>query len=292
MWKKFLVITIMVLLTGAIALSTHVFIIQYFQPTDFKISPYANQMIGYVIRWCTVVGAMIIFICSKKTWENISLFPRVMLFALLIMALVEQLLRTPLMQVIIGYSWTSQAISTLPVYIGFLTLSLLIIFFVPILSRAAHWRFLKYFVFSMLTTALVIAAKKIATSLLSILSPHPQLVDVSKIISLPYGMGVLVPAYITFLEPTVASFIVFYLIEDKLKKFSTLSKGLIMGGLISLIHAGGYSILQIVNSSGNLPYRIFYHGQFLWEYFTLGILTAYSFYLYRKVSAPTRKKSL
>ena len=91
----------------------------------------------------------------------------------------------------------------------------------------------------------------------------------------PYGLNILMPAYISYLEPAIASFIVFYIIKDKLISFSIFAKGIIFGAIIAAIHAGIYSIVQIVYSEGNLFYRIFYYGQFLWEYFALGMLTAY-----------------
>ncbi len=232
---------------------------------------------GYFIRWCTVVGSVIIFIYSRKYWETVGLFYRVILFAVLIMALTEQLLRSSIMAMVVGYPLALQGLSAMPVYAEYLVLSLLISFFVPMLSRTARGQFLKYFVFSIFAAAVVSGAKEIIENLILPLKEFVPPWDASKIIHLPYGMKVLIPAYITFLEPTVASFVVFYLIEDRLKKFSTLSKGLIMGGLISLIHGGIYSIVQIVNSEGSFIYRLFYYGQFLWEYFALGILTAYSF---------------
>lgn len=288
MWKNTLLMLTLVLLTAIISVSTHVFIIQYFQPAEFKMNAHADQIIGYIIRWCTVVGAIIIFMGSIQYWGKFKLFYRVILFALLITALTEQLLRSFIMQVVIGYPWRLQGLSLISTYIGYLALSLIICFCAPILSKAVNWRFLKYFGFSVLTTALIFFTKKITSHLISSFTSPIPLPDMLKIIHLPYGIKVLIPAYITFLEPTIASFIVFYLIEDKLKNFPTPLQGLIMGSLISITHAGVYSIVQILNSNGNLIYRTFYYGQFLWEYFALGILVAYSFSLYRKVFYKTQ----
>jgi len=283
MYKKNLLMMVMIFLTGVISLSTHVFIIQNFQAPNFKINTQFELIIAYIIRWCTVIGALIIFIYSKKYWESISLFYRLILFALLIMALTEQLLRFSIMQIVIGYPWKSQGLLLISTYIGYIILSLLITFYIPIISRTAKGKFFKYFEFSILVTILVVIIKKIANSLTSPLISLIPAVDISKVAHLPYGMKIIIPAYITYLEPVIASFVVFYLIEHKLKNFSTLSKGLIMGGLISLTHAGIFSIVQIINSDGDWIYRLFYYGQFLWEYFTLGILTAFSFYFYRRV---------
>ncbi|MHB1946939.1 MAG: hypothetical protein ACYCQI_02350 [Gammaproteobacteria bacterium] len=277
MQKNCLIIAIMIVLTGAVAISTHVLILQYFQPPAITISLYLNQMIGFIIRFAVVIGAMLIYFLSKEHWGNIRPFYRIILFAILIMALTEQLFRSPIMEIVAGTPWAYEILETVPSYVGWLILSLLICLFIPIISKQKKLIGLKYFVFSILATALVFFAKKIANDLISpLLTLVPQ-IDMSKLTHPPYGINIIVPAYITFLEPTVASFIVFYLIKDKLLRFDTLIKGLIMGGILVIIHGGIYSIVQIVNSEGSNLYRLFYYGQFLWEYLALGILTAYSF---------------
>jgi hypothetical protein len=68
----------------------------------------------------------------------------------------------------------------------------------------------------------------------------------------------------------------FYLIRNSLSAFNTLMKGLIIGAILIIIHGGIYSMVQIACSERNILYRIFYYGQFLWEYFALSVLTAYS----------------
>ncbi|MBS0350622.1 MAG: hypothetical protein JSR33_05435 [Proteobacteria bacterium] len=95
-------------------------------------------------------------------------------------------------------------------------------------------------------------------------------------------MNVLIPAYITFLEPVVATFVVFTLIRKKIFKVKILLQGLIVAVILIIIHGGLSSIIQIIFSKGNLFYRIFYYGQFLWEYLTLGILTSLSFVFFEE----------
>lgn len=128
-------------------------------------------------------------------------------------------------------------------------------------------------------TAVYILTGKAVKSLLEPLTSHMPLA-ITDIKQPPYGAGVLPPAYTTYLELTIAAFIIFNLIKHKLTKLSTFMKGIVLGILISMLHAGIYSIVQIIYSHGNIFYRIYYYGQFLWEYFTLGLLTAYSFHLF------------
>ena len=273
------VLIISIILTSIIALSAHALILHYFNPPVININPKLNQIIGFVIRFAMVIGAIFIFLLSKETWKSIKPFYRVILFAILIMALTEQLFRSPMMEIVAGVPWAYQALSTIPTYVSFLTLSLLIFLFLPIIPRKNQFNLLKYILFAVLTTVVLFFIRKLTNYFLSpLLALVPQ-IDMTKLIHPPYGMDVMIPAYITFLEPAIACFVLFYLIENKLSAFNTLSKGLIMGGLLILIHGGIYSLVQIACSEGNIFYRIFYYGQFLWEYLALGILTAYSFVL-------------
>jgi hypothetical protein len=280
MKKNYLALLItFIVLTSIIALSAHALILHYFNPPVINIDPELNQVIGFIIRFAMVIGAILIYLLSKETWKNIKPFYSVILFAVLIMALTEQLFRSPMMEIVAGVPWAYQALSTIPSYISFLTLSLLIFLFLPVIARKNKFNLLKYIFFAALTTAILFFIRKLANDFLSpLLALVPQ-IDMTKLIHPPYGMDVMIPAYITFLEPTIACFVLFYLIKNNVGNFNTLSKGLIIGGLLILIHGGIYSLVQIAYSEGNILYRVFYYGQFLWEYLALGILTAYSFVL-------------
>lgn len=269
-----------IVLTSILALSAHALILGHFSPPVINIDPKLNTVIGLVIRFATVIGAILIYLLSKKYWENMQPFYRIILFAVLIMALTEQLFRSPIMNIGVGVPWAYQVLSTIPSYVSFLALSLLIILFLPIISSKNKFNVLKYIFFAVLATAVFLFIKKITNYFLSPLLAFVPQIDMTKLIHPPYGMNIMIPAYITFLEPTIACFILFYIIKDKLLAFNTLSKGFLIGGLLILIHGGIYSLVQIVCSEGNIFYRVFYYGQFLWEYLALGILTAYSFNLF------------
>jgi hypothetical protein len=282
MQKNYLYIAIAIVLTGMISVSTHVLILQYFQAPNINLDPFINQICGYLIRFGTVTASMFIYLYSKEYWINIKPFNRVILFAILILALTESFLRGPVMEVISGAPWMYEILLAIPTYTIYLGLSLIICTFVQAVSEKKQFRFFQYIVLAVLTTVLLYwGVKKIMHySLVPLLAhvPQPQ----ASANQLPYGMNILIPAYVTYMEPTIATFIVFYLIKDQLSAFNTMTKGFIMAGIIITIHAGVFSILQIASSSGNFLYRVFYYGQFLWEYLALGLLTAYSFDLLRK----------
>ena len=197
------------------------------------------------------------------------------------MALTESLSRNLVMNLVVGNALQDQLLFTIPAYLKFLSLSCVIGLLANLNSKNKYLQFLLYLLVAILSTIIFIligiAAPKILTTLIIVLqnnnpnSLHP-----------PYGLNVLIPAYITYLEPTIASFVLFHLMKEKLIMFNTLTKGLILGAIITLLHAGLYSVIQIIYSEGNILYRIFYYGQFLWEYFALGILTAYSHSLLTK----------
>lgn len=130
-----ILMSILIVLTAIVALSSHVLIIQYFNPPVINIGFKLNQMIGFIIRGATVFGAMLIYLFSKKTWEKLSPFYKVILFAILIMALTEQLLRSPLMEIVAGVPWAYQMLAIIPTYLSFLTLSGLTVLFMPLISR-------------------------------------------------------------------------------------------------------------------------------------------------------------
>jgi len=278
-----ILVAILIVLTGATALSVHLLFVQYFTPPVINIDPKLNEMMGFIIRFATVIGAVLIYHLSKNYWIRLHPFHSVILFAILMMGLTEQLFRAPLMESIVGGTpWVYQILAAMPSYAGYLTLSLLICLLMPlIILKKNNFIFFKYTVFAVSATAAVFFIRKVSNySLSPLLASAPQ-IDMTKLIYPPYGWDILVPAYITFLEPTIASFMLFYLVNDALSKFNTFIKGLVIGGILIIIHGGIYSFVQIACSEGNILFRIFYYGQFLWEYIVLGVLTAYSFMLYK-----------
>src|SRR5438045_4139557 len=89
-------ISALVILTGALALSVHVFI-QYFHSPVFSIDPKFNPIIDFTIEFATIIGAIIIYLLSREYWDHIKIFYRVISFAILLMALTQKLLRTLIM---------------------------------------------------------------------------------------------------------------------------------------------------------------------------------------------------
>lgn len=279
--KKYFFIAIAIILTSIISVSIHVFILQYFHAPEIEINSSLNPIIGIIIKFCTVITSIFIYLLSIQYWLSMKPIQRIILFALLIMALTESLFRSTIMNVLVGNSWQYQILQAIPTYLIFLSLSSFICLLAALALIKKTYQPLRIMLFAILATILFILVGNGAKALLAPLLPFIPNTELNAI-QPPYGLNILIPAYVTYLEPTLASFILFYLIKEKLLPFNTLVKGLILGGIIAALHAGIYSIIQIVYSKGDLFYRIFYYGQFLWEYLALGILTAYSYTLFTK----------
>lgn len=282
MHKKYFYLAMMLIITGTASLSMHVFISQYFQAPEVRINPFLDEIINFSIRFCTAAASIFIYVYSKQYWVRLSYFKRVILFTLLNMALTESLFRNHVMNLIVGNSLIEQFLFTIvPTYLKFFSLACVISLLANLNFKNQYLQFLIYLIVAVLATLLLIFAGSVVPKILS------SVVTVSannnpNLLHPPYGLNVLIPAYITYLEPTIASFVLLNLIKEKLVMFNTLIKGLILGAIITSLHAGLYSIIQITHSEGNLFYRVFYYGQFLWEYFILGIFTAYSARLFNK----------
>lgn len=276
MQKQHVLLPAAILLTAIIALSAHVIILQYFSaPMVSNITPDIMIATGVTIKFLMVLSAIWIFLYSQHYWMSINLSYRIILFAILLLALTEQLFRSPTMDIVVGMPWKYIWLERIPTYIGFLTISLIICLFLPKANKTKSFKLTIYTVISIATTFLLIFIQQFFSEIIEpfLLSLYSEAHEIAL---LPYGANILIPAYLTFLEPTIAAFIVYHLIKNQLSKFNLLVQGLIMGILIVAIHAGIYSILLILFSDGNIFYRIFYHGQFLWEYLILGMLTVFS----------------
>lgn len=107
-----------------------------------------------------VVAPMFIYACSKNYWKSINPVYRIILFTVLLMALTEQLLRSSIMNIIIGIPWEYQILSSIPSYANYLTISLVICLFMEMVMNAKHFKFLKYLLFAVIVTALLILINK------------------------------------------------------------------------------------------------------------------------------------
>ena len=271
-FEKKIYLALAIVLTAITSLACHALIVQNFTAPHLVIPKNINIITSLIIEIAFISTSTLIFHLSNTFWKSLSLFRQVLFFSILILALTQHF-RNILMNIVVGVPWQRQLLLALPSFLSFGVMSFIICYFYPKISKQKAYNWLIYTLFIIITTLLVFLTKKLCATLI-----HPLMAYTPEIINIrppPYKMNVLIPAYLSAIEPTIASFIVFYLIQDCLSKYNTFIKGLIMGSIIILLYAGIYSFIQIAYSQGNFLYRLFYYGQFLWEYIALGLLTAY-----------------
>ena len=99
---KIIPLAMAIILTSILALSTHALILLEFTAPVLNISPELNYIMGIVLRFLIVTGAILIYFLSRTFWDKLKPCNRVILFTILIMGLTEQLLRTPIMEIVTG----------------------------------------------------------------------------------------------------------------------------------------------------------------------------------------------
>lgn len=109
----------------------NIFILLFSCSPVLSIDPRFNQMVDFAIRFGTASASIFIYVYSKEYWILIRPLYRVILFALLMMALTEMLFRGLLMNIIVGNPWLSEILRSVPSYLKFFSLSLLICCLVP-----------------------------------------------------------------------------------------------------------------------------------------------------------------
>ncbi len=260
------------LFTAISSMACHALIVQNFTAPHLVIPENINLITSIIMAIAFISTSILLFHLSNTFWKSLSLFRQVLFFSILILALTQHF-RGILMSIIVGVPWQRQLLLALPDFISLGLMSFIICYFSSKISKQKAYSWLIYTLFILITTLSVFLTKELATMLIHpLMALAPEIINIAP---LPYKINVLIPAYLSAIEPTLASFIIFYLIQDRFSQYNTLIKGLIMGSIIILLYAGIYSFIQIAYSQGNFLYRLFYYGQFLWEYIALGLLTAY-----------------
>jgi hypothetical protein len=189
------------------------------------------------------------------------------------------------MNILVGQPWQYSLAMASSLYLSLLTLAMMICLLMPINKARST---LGYSLIIIVITAAYLVISHYTHIMSSNLLTHTPPPQLKNAIQYPYGAAILIPAYISYIGPTIASFIIYSILKDRLLKFSALKNALILAALIMTMHAGMFSIVQMLYSQGNVLYRIFYYGQFLWEYAALGIFTAYAFKFSPKITVYSR----
>lgn len=264
-WTKLIAVMIVTLVC---ALSVHAFMLDWLNipfpdsPIDAKVSRYVSKTIGFL--------ALIMFLKMTVDGEDAQFFRRLAIAFLVYGSLNEFLVRGPFMQGYCSNAWLYAFAQNLPYLVPRLLAAALVALVTPRLDRV--WK-------CVLAAAAITAifqfefihwsasALKGSSDFLSAYAPTNEWC------THPYGLKVLIPAYLTFIEPVLGCTAAIILCWDRLPgsdgqrvaAFTLLIvalKNQLLEPFIYMFHAKPPALLALASE-----------GQFALEAVALGVLT-------------------
>ena len=256
-------------LTIVAGLSVHVIMLQGLHV------PYPdNSLVGWPARYLNVALAMLATILfntmASSRLDTYSRLVRSVLVFLIFSMLHEALIRAAVMDGVVTTAWTYSFLSNLPVLLTNLVICILIVWVSPSLRL----------VWQKIVAALILAALLwfVCQPLIG-LAFSPILNSLSflahdEIYKQPYGWHVLVPAYATFAEPVVASFVIAFLVWDRLSAMLWIRT--LQFVLLIMLMKGSIvpTLFYSVYLKLDLPTAIASEGQFGLETLIVAVMTA------------------
>jgi hypothetical protein len=211
-WPKAL---IGMVVTAVLALSVHVVMLQTLNvpyPAGYPSAGWA--VFGQLAL--SVLGWMVFYRLVILEFARFTVAIRCLMLFLLAAMLREALIRGPVMDGFATTAWSFSFVSNLPRLITILIVSCLVVVTEPLVRRP--WRL---FLGAVAIAALVqfLCAPYIRIAFGHILESIAYLSH-DEVYKAPYGWQIEVPAYITYLEPVVACFVMVALVWDGLSKNS------------------------------------------------------------------------
>jgi hypothetical protein len=236
----------------------------------------ASQKIPYMqpaqLVWLSV-SAFFIFVIMHPYLKTCRFYARPLLLLCLLLASTGQLTRSWIMELVVGLPLIDAFASSAPNTIMYAFCSIGLCCGIPIFERHLRKPVFYYSAGIFLAVSGMFLGALIGQWVSGYFVPFLPPLDTNTIIQPPYGMNVLIPAYTTFIEPVLACFIIFHFLKDTLKNVTFWAQ---VAALFVLISNGSlFHFLIIFYAEGNIFYRIFYYGQFVWEHLTLALLTVY-----------------
>jgi hypothetical protein len=253
-------------ITWVLALSTHVVMqdVLHIPYPHFRSKTDAAYFFDYSAK---VLAILYLYRLVHDKFSHLSLSVKCLLLFVLISMLDESLIRMPLMNGIVTSAWVFSLTLGLPILVAYLLLSCLIVIFAPRLPRVWQQVLGALLIAALLHFLITPVTSKYVNMLLAQL-PRPE-----NIISPPYGLNVLVPAYLTFAEPVVACFILARMVWSKLSLASV--KGLSLFVLLIMSIRGVLFAPFICIFYANVPplTAMLSVGQFSLEALVLALMT-------------------
>ncbi len=254
-------LSICVVISTILGMSVHHFIVHILQQPPNYLS---QAMGGYLLKFAIVLihilqalATIILYALISRHWKLKSYWIQVLVFAVILAAINENLLRRFIMEILankieVSYEFILVAI---PAYLSFALPALFIVTFFSYFKKIGWWKYIILFVLVFLSYQYV---ETFAHSTITALFPlKPGGITLGD-----YGFIVTIFIFATYLIP-VASMCIAYLWSRK--SFPKRGRGFLYFLLLVGVHGQLIGFFQMATSQGNLFYRILYYGSFLWE---------------------------
>lgn len=256
--------------------------------TDRLAIPYPtslprNAMTQLPEAWFLALGSFVIYPMISGRLGRKAAWVKWTVLALLLSTLKEGLIRAPVMDMFDTGAFVFPIVKTLPQLL-YLSGVALLVCFTPKEAARGWWLFGASLLVALLATLLLRPAIKAGIApLLTALSSF----DSPSRFQPPYDYHILIPAYLTFVEPVMASFVLANLIWNQLPHSSV--RRLAAFTLIVFFIRGPVAapILNIFFAKTNALMAVLSVAQFSFESVLLGLLTACAWSVARKDRVPT-----
>jgi hypothetical protein len=204
-------LSIGILLTAICALSVHAIMLQALHVPFPNLSAIA-PVYKFVIRVVATLGLICFWSLSSHNLPR-SFVKRWALLFLISTMLTENLVRAAFMDAYCTNAWTFIFVTHIPKVMTMALAALMIVLATPRLPRI--WQML---IGALLITAITVFAigPVIDKAMTQVMAAIAGVAPTGEWCTLPYGANVLVPAYITFLEPTLGCFAAAVLVWNRL----------------------------------------------------------------------------
>ncbi len=199
-------------LTAVCALSVHAAAVQLFHLPGMDEYPTGGPLV-FLTQAGMVAAAIVLWRLAPPNIDKLPIPVKCLLLFVLLAMLFQRLIRLPLMDAVVTTAWSFSFLANLPALAPFLVVACLVVWATPVLSRP--WQ--------VLVAGVVIAALAfplcgpLATSLFQPILDSAAGLDHEPVYNMPYGLNVLVPAYVTALEPATATVALAALVWDRLR---------------------------------------------------------------------------
>jgi hypothetical protein len=218
----------------------------------------------------SVFGALLIYTLSSSSFHRRPFIIRCLALFLLLTMLQELFFRAPIMDSVVTTAWTFSFLSNVSRLLVWFLLAILIVAIAPFLKNLA----LKIIASIALYPAVFLAAKPLIDRAFAPILQHFSNLSHDEVYGLPYGMHVLVPAYLSYAEPVIACILIAALVWDNLAP--RLPLRLLQFALIILLVRHVLLAPFIFPFYAKMPATtaLFSMSQFTFEAITLAILSA------------------